>query len=149
MAHPSFITDAEAGDSRLTKAIKRNTPATLVGLTSEYDFSLYTTNTDPISIIRNEELILLAAEYHIQKGLTIDAVRLLNIIRNAANLPDYSGASDKDGLIRELLKQRRYALYGEGQRWIDIRRYNKLAELPLDRTDDDVWSKFPRPLSEQ
>jgi len=96
LAHPSFITDAEAGDSRVNKATKRNAPATLVGLTSEYDFSLYATNTDPISIIRNEELILLAAEYNIQKGLTLDAVRLLNIIRNAANLPDYSGASDKD-----------------------------------------------------
>lgn len=149
LAHPSFITDAEAGDSRISKATKRNAPASLVGLTSEYDFSLYSTNTDPISIIRNEELILLAAEYNIQKGLTLEAVRLINIIRNAGNLPNYSGASDKDGLIKELLKQRRYALYGEGQRWIDMRRYNKLAELPLDRTDDDVWSKFPRPLSEQ
>ncbi|HRG68091.1 MAG TPA: RagB/SusD family nutrient uptake outer membrane protein [Saprospiraceae bacterium] len=149
LAHPSFITDAEAGDSRINKATKRIAPASLVGLTSEYDFSLYTTNTDPISIIRNEELILLAAEYNIQKGLTLEAVRLINIIRNAANLPNYSGASDKDGLIKELLKQRRYALFGEGQRWIDMRRYNKLADLPLDRPDDDVWSKFPRPLSEQ
>lgn len=75
-------------------------------------------------------------------------MRSLNIIRNAAGLADYSGASDKDGLIRELLKQRRYSLYGEGHRWIDMRRYNKLAELPIDRAGDDVWTQFPRPANE-
>jgi hypothetical protein len=148
LAHPSFITDGEANDTRLNKASKRTAPATLVGLTSEYDFASYTSNTDPIPIIRNEELVLLQAEVHIQRGLTIDAVRVLNIIRNAAGLNNYSGASDKDGLIRELLKQRRYSLFGEGHRWIDMRRYNKLADLPLDRASDDVWDKFPRPLNE-
>jgi hypothetical protein len=148
LAHPSFITDAESGDLRVSKAKKRNVPATLVGLTSEYDFALYTTNVDPVPIIRNEELILLEAEVYIQKGQSLEAVQKLNIIRKAAGLPNYSGASDKDGLIREMLKQRRYSLYGEGHRWVDMRRYNKLAELPLDRPSDDVWEKFPRPLSE-
>lgn len=148
LAHPNFIADSDANDSRVNKAKKRTAPTTSNGLTSEFDFALYTTNTDPIPIIRNEELVLLQAEYYIQKGLTIDAVRSLNIIRNAAGLADYSGASDKDGLIRELLKQRRYSLYGEGHRWIDMRRYNKLAELPIDRAGDDVWTQFPRPANE-
>lgn len=148
LAHPSFIADADANDTRINKAKKRNTPTTSNGLTSEYDFALYATNTDPIPLIRNEELILLEAEYFIQKGLTIEAVRTLNIIRNSSGLADYSGASDKDGLIRELLKQRRYSLYGEGHRWIDMRRYNKLSELPIDRTGDDVWTKFPKPANE-
>lgn len=148
LAHPSLIADAEANDARISKVKKRNAPTTSNGLTSEYDFALYQTNTDPIPIIRNEELILLEAEYYIQKGLTVEAVRTLNIIRNAAGLPNYSGASDKDGLIRELLKQRRYSLYGEGHRWIDMRRYDKLSELPIDRAGDDVWLKFPRPANE-
>ncbi len=148
LAHPSFITDAEANDSRTAKAKKRNATATSNGLSSDYDFALYTTNVDPIPIIRNEELILLEAEVYIQKGQTVEAVRTLNIIRNAAGLGNYSGASDKEGLIRELLKQRRYSLYGEGHRWIDLRRYDKLADLPIDRAGDDVWQKFPRPANE-
>jgi len=148
LAHPSFITDAESGDQRINKVSKRTTPVTSNDLTSGYDFALYKTNTDNISIIRNEELILLRAEYYIQNGQTIEALRYLNIIRNAAGLGNYSGASDKNGLINELLKQRRYSLYGECHRWIDTRRYGKLSTLPLDRPEDDVWDKFPRPDSE-
>ena len=149
LAHPSFIADAEAGDKRLQKVSKRTTPVTSNMLTAEYDFALYKTNTDNIPMIRNEELILLRAEYFIQNGQTIEALRYLNIIRNAAGLGNYSGASDKNGLINELLKQRRYSLYGECHRWIDARRYNQLGTLPIDRTGDDVWDKFPRPDSEQ
>lgn len=148
LAHPSFLADADPGDSRISKVSKRTTPATSNGLTSEYDFAVYKTNTDHIAIIRNEELILLLSEYYIQSGLTIDALRAINKIRNAAGLGNYSGASDKDGLINELLKQRKYSLYGECHRWIDARRYNKLGTLPIDRTDDDVWIQFPRPDSE-
>jgi starch-binding outer membrane protein, SusD/RagB family len=47
-----------------------------------------------------------------------------------------------------MLKQRRYALYGEGHRWIDMRRYNLLGTLPIDRAGDDVWVQFPRPANE-
>ena len=55
----------------------------------------------------------------------------------------------KDALIDEMLKQRRYSLYFEGLRWIDLRRYNRLTDLPIDRPGDDVWSNFPLPVTEQ
>jgi hypothetical protein len=29
-----------------------------------------------------------------------------------------------------------------------MRRYNLLNQLPLDRTGDEVWEKFPLPLTE-
>ena len=72
-----------------------------------------------------------------------DAVTALNKVRNAAGLPNYVGAVTQAALIDEMLKQRRYALYGEGHRWIDIRRYNLLNTLPIDRPGDDVWTEFP------
>ena len=28
----------------------------------------------------------------------------------------------------------------EGHRWIDVRRYNLLSTLPIDRPGDDVWA---------
>lgn len=93
-------------------------------------------------------MILLYAEASIQTGATADAVTAINIVRNAAGLADYAGATDTDSLIDEMLNQRRYSLFGEGHRWIDMRRYSKLGELTIDRTDDDVWEVFPRPASE-
>ena len=52
-------------------------------------------------------------------------------------------------LITEMLNQRRFSLFCEGHhRWIDMRRYDLLSQLPLDRPDDDVWDKFPIPLTE-
>jgi len=48
-----------------------------------------------------------------------------------------------------MLKQRRYSLFFEGHRWIDMRRYDLLGTLPIDRTGDDVWTEFPLPVTEQ
>lgn len=148
VAHPSFVTDAEAGDNRLSKVTLRTDTEFQDGLQSDYDFTVYATNTTPIPIIRNEELILIYAEAKIQTNALNDAVDALNLIRNAANLGNYGGAVTKDALIDEMLKQRRYSLYGEGHRWVDMRRYGRLNTLPIDRTDDDVWVKFPRPANE-
>lgn len=149
VAHPSFVTDAEPGDTRLSKATLRTETEFQDGLQSDYDFTVYATNSSPIPIIRNEELILIYAEAKIQKNETSEGKDALDVVRNAAGLPDYSGATTKDALIDEMLKQRRYSLFGEGHRWIDMRRYDRLNTLPIDRVGDDVWTKFPRPASDQ
>jgi hypothetical protein len=151
VAQPSFISQAEAGDTRLSKTPLRASSTTQDGLTSNFDFFVYTSNTSKIPIIRNEELLLIYAEANAQLGgganLT-NAVTALNKIRNAAGLANYSGAVTQAALITEMLKQRRYSLYGEGHRWIDMRRYNLLGTLPIDRAGDDVWVQFPRPANE-
>jgi hypothetical protein len=144
---PSFLTDAETGDTRLSKVGMRSSDITLDGLTGNYSVFRYKSNTEPMPIIRNEELILLYAEANI----TINpgaAVTALNIIRASAGLIPYTGPTDPASLVNEMLRQRRYSLYAEGHRWIDMRRYNKLNELPIDRPGDDVFSSFPIPLTE-
>ena len=150
LAQPLFISQAEAGDSRLNKVSLRASAGFQDGLQSDYDFYVYKTNTDRIPIIRNEELVLIYAEAKAQLGGAnlADAVIALNKIRNAAGLPNYVGAVTQPALIDEMLKQRRYSLYGEGHRWIDMRRYGRLAQLPADRAGDDVWVEFPRPATE-
>ena len=148
VAQPSFITDAETGDTRLNKTPKRIASETQDGLTSLYDFFVYKTNVASIPVIRNEELVLIYAEVSAQLGNTTNATTAINRVRSAASLGNYSGATDLNSLITEILKQRRYALYGEGHRWIDMRRYDRLNQLPIDRPGDDVWSKFPRPATE-
>lgn len=151
VAHPSFVTDADPNDNRLSKVTKRDDTEFQDGLESDYDFTVYATNGSPIPIIRNEELILIYAEAKIQKGDAAslnEAVTALNVIRNAAGVGNYSGGVNQSELIDEMLKQRRYSLYGEGHRWVDMRRYNRLGSLPIDRPDDDVWVRFPVPANE-
>lgn len=148
IAHPGFVNDAAAGDDRLSKVSRREAPAAQSGLSGEYDVAVYKSNVSPVAIIRNEELILIYAEAKIQTNQPDDAVTALNLIRTAHGLAPYTGALTKEALINEMLRERRYSLFGEGHRWIDMRRYNKLNELPKDRPNDDVWANFPIPLTE-
>jgi starch-binding outer membrane protein, SusD/RagB family len=96
-----------------------------------------------------EEVILIYAEANIQNNDLVDGVTAINIISNGHYLANYSGAMTQQALLMEMLNQRRYSLYCEGHRWLDLRRYNLLNQLPIDRTGDQVWTEFPLPVSEQ
>ena len=147
IVQPSFVTDAEDNDNRLDKVALLDEPIILDGLSGDYAVNRYKSLIDDIPIIRNEELILLYAEANITVNPD-EAVRALNIIRDSAGLDDYTGPNDTESLIDEMLMQRRYSLYAEGHRWLDVRRYDRLDELPIDRTGDDVFTQFPIPLTE-
>jgi len=118
-------------------------------LTSNRDVWVYTTSTDPIAIIRNEELILLYAEAKLQTNAFADAKTAIDKIRTGHGLGAYGGALTQAALLDELLIQRRFSLFFEGHRWVDMRRYNRLNQLPIDRVGDDVWVMFPLPLTEE
>lgn len=148
VANPSYAADIEPGDDRLGKATLRTVTASLNGLASNRDVWVYTSSTAPIPIIRNEELILIYAEANIRLNNLTEGENALNIIRTGHGLTEYSGAKTANALIAEMLTQRRYSLFFEGHRWIDLRRYNRLNELPLDRAGDDVWTRFPLPVTE-
>jgi hypothetical protein len=148
LAHPSYEAQIAAGDDRAGKATMRTTPASLSGLTSDWDLWVYTSSTAPVAIIRNEELILIYAEANIQLNNLPAAVTAINVIRNGHGLANYSGAVTQPALITEMLNQKRYSLFFEGHRWIDLRRYNLLNTLPIDRPGDQVWTEFPLPVTE-
>jgi hypothetical protein len=149
LAHPSYAANITPGDDRIGKATIRNASASLNGLTSDRDLWVYTSSTAPIPIIRNEELILIYAEAKVQLSQMPDAIVAINRIRTGHNLSPYAGAVTQAALLTEVLNQRRYSLYCEGHRWVDLRRYGLLGQLPLDRTGDDVWGQFPLPVTEQ
>lgn len=150
VAHPSFADDILANDDRINKATLRNATASIpAGLSSDRDVWVYTSSTAPIPVIRNEELVLIYAEANIQLNNFGEAIKALNVIRAKHGLANYSGATTQAALIDEMLYERRYSLYFEGHRWIDMRRYDKLDELPVDRPADDVWTEFPLPVTEQ
>lgn len=148
VSHPSYAANIVPGDDRLAKTALRNSPISQNGLTGTRDVVIWSSLNAPISIIRNEELILIYAEAKIQSGAIPDAIVALNRIRSLHNQTPYAGAITPAALITELLYQRRYSLFMEGHRWVDLRRYNLLGTLPKDRPDDDVWTRYPLPQNE-
>lgn len=149
IVHNSWINDAEAGDSRVTtKTNVRPNPQAQDDLNGTNETDLYANNTSPIDIMRNEELILLFAEASILAGNLGDAENAINVVRNAASLPNYAGALTADALTTEMLTQRRYSLWCENHRMYDVRRYGLSNTLPVDRAGDQVFSALPVPLAE-
>ncbi len=148
MAHPTFATDAEAGDSRFTSKVRvRADTTTFDNLSSNLGVTLATSSTSPLPIIRNEELLLLRAEANIGLGNYAAAETDINVVRAAAGLAGVTLTADN--ALDQLLYEKRYSLFGEGHRWIDMRRYGRLDQLPIDRpATDNVIDKLPRPETE-
>lgn len=163
-AHPSIKSDAEAGDQRLTTKVLDRTddgdfnasPQAANGLTSKLVATVYTSSTAPIPLIRNEELLLLRAEANLLKA-TPDiaaAVDDIDIVRDAADLDGYAGPLTQEAVLDQLLYERRYALFLEGHRWVDLRRFDRLDTLPRDAVGEDppqqgqIFAQWPRPLDE-
>ncbi|ADB37749.1 RagB/SusD family nutrient uptake outer membrane protein [Spirosoma linguale] len=143
--------EIEAGDKRIAKVRVLADPATYssgVTYTTKYIQNMYTSGTDPVPIIRNEELVLIAAEIAAQQNNVAEATKNINIVRTAAGLPAYSGATTKDALINAILKERLYSLFYEGHRWVDMRRYNKLGEIVLPVSTMKVLERLEKPVAE-
>ena len=147
VAQSGYLSDMEAGDTRAGKVILRDTPREASGLVGEYDVWIYQSLEDSVPIIRNAELLLLYAEANMSSNPT-EAVAALNAIRNAAGLSNYGGATTPSALEDEMLNQRRYELFGESHRWIDMRRFDRLGDLPNDRAGDMVPSAVPIPFDD-
>ncbi len=146
IAHPDFVDSAEDGDMRVNKAVLRTDgPLNLQNLSpGTHDVFIYESNIDPVGIIRNEELLLLYAEANMVSNPG-DAEMAINTVRNAAGLgPVAPGSVDVDRLLYE----RRYSLFAEGHRWIDMRRFDRLGELVIDRSGDSIVTQFPIPQNE-
>lgn len=151
---PVLIDEAEAGDLRIDRKFDlRTNPATtqdIDGLSADYQDARYATATSPIPFIRNEELLLIYAEANIQLGGAnlADAVTALNIIRETWDIGPYTGPVDQASLEDEMLEQRRYSLWGEGHRWIDMRRYNRLDEIDTSIDGGRVPTQIAQPQGE-
>jgi starch-binding outer membrane protein, SusD/RagB family len=141
----------EPGDKRLAKVSRQATPLNYssgVVYSTPYLTNLYTNVNGTFPIIRNEELVLIAAEIAAQQGNTAEATRHINIIRTAAGLANYAGATTRDALINAILKERLYSLFYEGHRWVDMRRNNKLGEIILPVAGMKVLERLERPVAE-
>ncbi len=87
-----------------------------------------------IRIIRYSDILLLAAEAKNELGKSAEALPLINQVRKRARgsnnfiLPDVT-VTDKDLLREKIYKERRAELAMEQQRWFDLLRWGRAAQV--------------------
>jgi starch-binding outer membrane protein, SusD/RagB family len=135
--HPSILSGAQLRannqpDLRLSSKTAPGVSRVVVQVQGTNKFTMYPTSTTPVPILKNEELILLRAEANYQNGNVQGALDDINFIRvNSGGLAPLAGFADLNAFVDELLYNRTYSLLFEGgHRWVDARRYNRLAQLP-------------------
>jgi hypothetical protein len=149
----TWIDEAQVGDTRVTsKAALRTNPTSKSGISAAYETRLYNSATSPIDIIRNEELLLIYAEANIGFN-NVEALAGINAVRSEAGLSDLVGTVTID----DVLVERRYSLWGEAHRMVDLRRTGNLNDtyVTLDNIVVDavpvaqiIFTKFPVPQVE-
>ena len=162
LAHPSIRTDAQlqtggALDQRAldkTAVLPVPIPDQTGRISSDLMFVHYGSPTASLPIIRNEELILLRAEANLGAGSAAAALTDINLVRTTAGGLDAITAAAWTAMtatqqLDELLYNKRYSLLWEGgHRWIDMRRYGKLGEIPLDLPSFTIPTAYPVPTQE-
>jgi hypothetical protein len=100
-------------------------------------FNIYPANSSPMPLIDNEELWLLRAEILWNTGDRAGAVAALNAVARVAggaSADRYTNVTTDAAFVDALLAERRLSLLMEGHRWVDMRRFNRLAALPAGGT---------------
>jgi hypothetical protein len=157
-AHATMFTQAQTkangqpDDRAARKLVKLATPVNPPGnqnTAAEYRFDLYPTSTSPVPILRNEELILIRAEANWATGNVAGALQDINNIRTVSGgLPALTSIPTGAAGLDIIMYERRMSLMFEGHRWIDMRRWGRLAQLPLDRPTFFVAKVMPIPGGE-
>jgi hypothetical protein len=131
--NPKAQAALEAGDTRSSKIIPRSaisgsgisTSVTFIGADAGNAANL----TNPIAILRDEELVLLRAQAYFEAGQPINGLADLNSVRTSYGLPALTLADvpTLDAQRDALLYEKRFSLFFEGpQRLVDLRAYGKL-----------------------
>jgi hypothetical protein len=164
--HPSIVNGAQSQpngqpDRRLTsKVMAAGRSLNLNDLIGTHKPVMYNSATAPatanlgapIPWITNEELLLLRAEIRWNTNDRAGAISDLNLVRQHAGglgPTTLTAGSSANDFVTELLYNRTYSLmWTQGVRWIDARRYNRTASLPLDRPGDIIYPNMIIPAAE-
>jgi hypothetical protein len=161
-AHTSFVTQAEmkagtgvcnidaatACDDRVARNVFKTTEKVLQESRSNLYFRKWDDNLDSYPVVRNEELILNRAEVAIAQGNIAQAIADINLVRTKSGGLAARTDLNATNILDELIRQRRYSLFLEGDYWLLLRRYNRLATLPKDAPIHIIIQKYPIPHTE-
>ena len=153
----NFVTEAEAStDARLSKAGLRTAPRATGDISARYEVRRFASNIASLDIIRNEELVLIAAEARARTNDLAGALLDVNAVRmRSGNLPARAAFATAEEAEVEILKQRRYSLFFEGHWLVDLRRLNRFTPTPapgitlaFSTGTYRLISRMPRPAAE-
>lgn len=139
-------------DLRAQNKLNTVTPLTVLGVTSNVQYTTYNGPAARLPWIKNEELILLRAEANLGLGNHAAAAEDINLIRVRSGglepLPGLANQS-REEILTELLYNKRYSLVWEfGHTWIDMRHYGRLRQIPVTAADPRLFEAMPFPLAE-
>ena len=150
---PNFLDDLEPGDTRVAAKVARGrsvpNPSQFAGVVaSDAVPVVYKSSTDPIPIMRNEELVFLRAQQFLAEGNLTQSAELVNFFRRRAGLT--SKTLTTPAQVRdELLRQKRIGLVQEGaHRLVDLRNYNLMATQVSYPAGAPALSNLPLPAAE-
>jgi hypothetical protein len=132
---PQLLNSFEPSDKRRTQWIGIY-PTTGAGVKYNFPYKYQVYNTTSVTsstaiseytmVLRLAEQYLIRAEARAQQGNIMGssgALADLNIIRNRAGLPNYTGAMDQASVLAAILHERRVEFFAEwGHRWFDLKR---------------------------
>lgn len=96
----------------------------IMGGVSNPEFRIF---SSAIIFTRLEDVTLLRAEAFAVLGERGQAIENLNVIRELRKLQPYDEVKNGD-LLEAIFKERRRELMGEGHRWYDLVRYNRIRQ---------------------
>ncbi|MFL5575068.1 MAG: hypothetical protein ACJ79S_03740 [Gemmatimonadaceae bacterium] len=152
-ANPKVLSQAEPGDARLSKVRKDPSANIFLGeagaplVASDILFLNVSSPTSPLPILTREELRLVRAEVLWGLGREGEALAVANDIRRTYGLG--SASASGVGLLREILKQKRYSLLWEsGARLVDYRMFGLFDELGQELVGQPGPKVIPFPQAE-
>lgn len=98
-------------------------------------------------VLRYADVLLMYAEALNENGKTAEALDILNIVRDRAGVPGYTGLNQSD--TREMIYlERRLELAFEGHRWFDLLRTGRALSVMEPYGMKPNMTVFPLPLSQ-
>lgn len=96
---------------------------------------------DDIIVYRWADILLLRAEAKAANNDVGGAIIDLNLVRNRAKIGDYTGATDKASVEREILDERWRELFIELKRWPDLFRAHEYGTIDVYQTVPNLIGK--------
>lgn len=117
------------------------------GVTPHYSQWKYQDLGDDIPVLDAQEMRLIEAEVHWERGDLGAALSILNALRADAGLSPLPDTQDKQEVLEFLLHERFAEMFMEGQRMTDLHRFNLVKDMILrgdfGDTEPERPSKFP------
>ena len=155
--NPSVLAEIkDSTDSRKSKIVNRSATLSGFGVSTSITFwksvPSLSNQSEPIPIMKDEEVVLLRAQAYIESNNFASAIADINSVRTTYGLAPYSSFASKEIARSAVLYEKRYSLLFEGpQRLVDLRAYGRLNQtyLPKETATDPYNAAFPIPRAEQ